>query len=84
MEILKETKSFYEKLYKKREIIDEYSVHEKLEKIDCPKLNNEELNTLEGPLTDTEVLNFLKKQKMTKVLALMVSQVSFLNFFGKT
>lgn len=30
-----------------------------------------------SPLTNTEVLNFLKKQKMTKVLAQMVSQVSF-------
>lgn len=31
-EILKETRSFYEKLYKKREIKDEFSVHEKLNK----------------------------------------------------
>lgn len=52
MKILKETKSFYEHLYKKREIINE-SFHEKLKKIKCPKLNSEESNTLEGPLTDT-------------------------------
>lgn len=32
MEILKENKSFYEYLYKKREIIDKYSVNEKLKK----------------------------------------------------
>lgn len=68
-EILKETKAFYEMLYKKREIIDAYSLYDKLKTINSPKLNNEELNTLEGPLTNTEVLNFSKKN---------------LIFFGKT
>lgn len=37
-EILKETKTFYEKLYKKREIIDKYSLYDKLKTINSLNL----------------------------------------------
>lgn len=52
-------------------------------KIDCPKLNNEELNTLEGPLTDTEVLNFLKKTKNDKSPGPDGFTSEFFKFFWK-
>lgn len=48
---------------KRKNIKKKGSFHENLEKIKCPQLNREESNTLGGPLTDTEVLNFLKKMK---------------------
>lgn len=51
-------------VYEKKKYIKKGSFHENLEKkIKCPQPNREESNTLGGPLTDTEVLNFLKKMK---------------------
>lgn len=59
------------------------SFHEHLEKkLKRPQLNREESYILGGPLTDTEVLNFLKKmKKITNVLALMVLAGFFKSFF---
>lgn len=65
-EILNETKTFYEKLYKRRESYESITIHEKLNIHDVPKLSNEESNALEGKITSAEVLNFLKKMKNDK------------------
>lgn len=49
---------------RKEKNINKGSFHEHLEKkLKRPQLNREESNILGGPLTDTEVLNFLKKMK---------------------
>lgn len=51
--------------------------------INSPTLNNEELNTLEGPLTNTEVLNFLKKTKNDKSPGPDGFTSEFFKFFWK-
>lgn len=66
VEILNETKTFYEKLYKRRESYESITIHEQLNNHDVPKLSNEESNALEGKITSAEVLNFLKKMKNDK------------------
>ena len=59
MEILHETKCFYENLYKKRDCTVEENLHGKLKKFNCPKLSPKEAIALEGPLNESEILNFL-------------------------
>lgn len=59
MEILHETKCFYENLYKKRDCTVEENIHEKLKEVHCPKLSPKEAMALEGPLNESEILNFL-------------------------
>lgn len=59
VEILNGTKTFYEKLYKRRESYESITIQEKLNSYDVPKLSNEESNALEGKITSAEVLNFL-------------------------
>lgn len=51
--ILDETKSFYEKSYKKR-IIESKVFITKLKKIEFPKLSDTESKSIEGPLTKSE------------------------------
>lgn len=64
--ILNETKLFYENLrqnvYRKTEnIYTEYFLL-KLNKSNITKLTNDDSNSLEGTLNNTEVYNFLKKK----------------------
>ena len=46
---------------KKRDCTVEENIHEKLKKFHCPKLSPKEDKALEGPLNESEILNFLKK-----------------------
>lgn len=83
MKILKEIKFFYEYLYKKREIINEESFYEKLNKIKCFKFNREELNIFEGFLIDIEILNFFKKMKNEKSFGFDGFISEFFKFFWR-
>lgn len=80
--ILNETKLFYENLrqnvYRKTENIYTECFLLKLNKSNITKLTNDDSNSLEGTLNNTEVYNFLKK-KMTndKSPAQMVSLKDF-------
>lgn len=58
LKILDEAKSFYENLYKKREIIESEVFITKLKKIEFPKLSDTESKSVEGPLTKSEILSF--------------------------
>ena len=66
MEILHETKYFYKNLYKRSDCTVEENIHEKLKKFRCPKLNSKEAVALEGPLNESEILNFPKITKNSK------------------
>lgn len=57
-EILSETKKFYESLYTRQDIVETENIHEKLKNFIIPKLNKEESENIEGPITNTEVLIF--------------------------
>lgn len=65
-DILNESKLFYENLYKKRETIEKENIHKRLKDYDIPKLTKKESDSLEGPVTKLEVLNFLKQMKNDK------------------
>ena len=58
-DILNESKSFYEKLYSKKEEIIRENINESLSHFEFLKLTTKESTAIEGPITDTEVLNFL-------------------------
>ena len=59
-EILKETKSFYEQLYKKSSVNTITDLHDELYNENIPKLSNLESESLEGNITIKEASNTLK------------------------
>ena len=80
-EILNETEWFYKNLYHKRKhYLDSNDIIEQLSVYNFP--DEKESEFLEGPLTENEVLAFLKKMKMNKVLDQMVLRVNSLKFSG--
>lgn len=50
----------------RKDIIETENIHEKLKDFNIPKLNQEESENIEGPITNTEVFNFLKNMKNDK------------------
>jgi hypothetical protein len=82
-EILNETKLFYENLYKKRNIIETENLSKRLNLCNFPKLNDEESNSLEGPVTNSEVLCFLKRMKNDRSPGPDGFSCKFLKFFWK-
>ena len=65
-EILKETKSFYEQLYKKSSVNTITDLHDELYNENIPKLSNLESESLEGNITIKEASNTLFKMKSNK------------------
>ena len=53
MEILHETKCFYENLFLKSDFTVKENIHEKLKKFQCPKLSSKEAKALEGLLNES-------------------------------
>ena len=65
-DILNHTKTFYETLYMKKEIIEECNIDKLLEPYEINKLTDDESNSLEGKIKHSEVLKFLKQMKNDK------------------
>ena len=82
-EILNETKLFYENLYKKRNIVDTENLSERLNLYNFPTLKEEESNSLEGLVTNSEVLYFLKRMKNDKSPGPDGFSCEFFKFFWK-
>lgn len=81
--ILNEIKMFYENLYRKRETIYTEDFRLKLNKFNVTKLTKEESDSLEGPINNTEVYNFLKKMKNDKSPGPDGFTCEFFKFFWK-
>ena len=63
-DIVKETKYFYEHLYKQEEQINDVNFEEIVpEQESIPKLTEEQCNSLEGKISKDEVLSTLKRMK---------------------
>ena len=63
-DIVKETKYFYEHLYKQEEQINDVNFEEIIpEQESIPKLTEEQCNSLEGKVSKYEVLSTLKRMK---------------------
>ena len=62
-DIVKETKYFYEHLYKQEQINDVNSEEIIPEQESIPKLTEEQCNSLEGKISKDEVLSTLKRMK---------------------
>ena len=64
-DIVKETKYFYEHLYKQEEQINDVNLEKNIiqEQKSIPKLTEEQCNSLEGKISKDEVLSTLKRMK---------------------
>lgn len=83
-EILEELKQFYETLYKKPVVIENENFCRNLDKYgDIPKLTQDESQSIEGMLTEKEVLEFLKKMKNDKTPGPDGFTCEFFKFFWK-
>lgn len=79
-EMVKETKEFYEKLYKKK-TVSEVNIENIV--TDLPKLDEEKAKTLEGPILLEEAALALKNIKNDKSPGTDGMTVNFLKFFWK-
>ena len=80
--ILEELKDFYKYLYTQPESVERHNFHTDLEEYkDIPKLSQTESNSIEGLLTEKEVLSFLKKMKNDKTPGPDRFTCEFLKFF---
>ena len=79
-EMIKETKEFYEQLYRKREVSD-VDIEELVTTL--PKLEVEKAETLEGKITYEEAANALKNMKNDKSPGTDGMTVNFIKFFWK-
>ena len=83
-EILKEVKKFYSNLYKTHDIIEDKDIQEIFNDLQTsPKLSLEEINKLEGEISDEEILSILKKMKNNKSPGSDGFSVEFFKFFYK-
>ena len=70
--------------FTKTYIDEEKNFHERLKKFDnIPKLSKDESDSLEGHITNAEVLNFLKHMKNDKSPGPDGFTCEFFNFWGK-
>ena len=81
-EVLNETKDFYEKLYKARNVKD-INLNQVLPQPDIPKLSNDEKQSLEGPISIDEILKSLKNMKNNKSPGSDGFTAEFFKFFWK-
>ena len=79
-EVVNETKSFYEKLYSARDILD-YDITRLLHFSDIPKLNELQKEDLEGEITYNEMLAALKLMKNNKSPGSDGFTTEFIKFF---
>ena len=76
--MIKETKDFYEQLYKKKTVND-VNIEDIVTNL--PKLNEEKAKTLEGPITYEEAAVALKNMKTDKSPGTDGMTVNFFIFF---
>lgn len=83
-EILKETKMFYENLYKSRDdTLDDIDLEEYMKENEVSKLNNEQAIKIEGMLTYEEISNTLYKMKSDKSPGISGLTAEFFKVFWK-
>ena len=80
---VKETKYFYEDLYKQEEQINDVNFEEIIpEQESIPKLTEEQCNSLEGKTSKDEVLSTLKREKMVQAQVQTGLRLNYLSFSG--
>ena len=62
-EILKQTKQFYEKLYKTQDCLKKVNLSTEISYNDIPKLNENQKQSLEGEISLPELTSALKNNK---------------------
>ena len=83
-EILKETKNFYEKLYKSRDdTLEDIDLDEYMKENEVLKLSNEQAGSIEGLLTFKEISNTLFQMKSDKSPGISGITAEFLKVFWK-
>ena len=83
-QILKETEKFNKKLYTKRSMSNETYIEKQLANCNFNILSDKESELLEGEITYSELLTFLKDMKNDKSPGSDGFTAEFLNSFGKT
>ena len=81
--ILKETKNFYENLYKENHDLTDVNLDLELRDFDVPKLSDKEKDSLEGLITYPEATNFLRNMNNDRSPGSDGFSAEFLNSFGK-
>ena len=80
---VKETKYFYEDLYKQEEQINDVNFEEIIpEQESIPKLTEEQCNSLEGKTSKDEVLSTLKREKMVQAQVQTGLRLNYFSFSG--
>ena len=80
-DILREVKTFYEKLYSENQDLDDVDLNNVINSTHINKLNEEESNNLGGRITSREALMCLKKMKNDKSPGYDGFPVEFFKFF---
>ena len=83
-EILKETKQFYENLYKSRDdSLEDIDLEDYMKDYEVMKLSNDQANNIEGILTYKEISNTLYKMKSDKSPGISGLTAEFFKVFWK-
>lgn len=81
---IQEEREYYQNLYKSSQ--ENFLNNEELSyffnKLDVPRLSDNEAMEDEGAITETECLKILSDFKLNKTLEVMASRWNFTNFFG--
>ena len=81
--ILKETKNFYENLYKDNHDLTDVNLDLELRDFDVPKLSDQEKDSLEGLITYPEATNFLRNMNNDRSPGSDGFSAEFFKFFWK-
>ena len=80
MEILRQTKQFNEKLYKKQDCLKKVNLSTEIPYNDIPKLTENQKQSLEGEISLPELMSALKRMKNNKSQDPMALQLTSLTF----